>query len=289
VISTWKEDSACTSISFCASRFPSILLLKAPEILLTRKATIASDVWSFGCLLYEAWSTGCVGRFPIPIFFSCRLVHRSPPFSVALCQMPYADLSDDQVISLLASAGVQAAEGGSAVTQAAFVGPGRCVALIAVCSVSPLAWALKLIRPLFILHSMPWGVVELRFRCLALDAQQRPSFASLVLETQPQVRRHRVTHGRADLLFATIQMSTHSLFFSAGRNCWIAAETEAGGSVLFKSTAHLRLTTTTARHAFDRRTAPPVPRRERICNDSTISAYRIRTKKCDSETLREIG
>lgn len=29
-------------------------------MILSRKATAASDVWSFGCLMHEAWSQGAV-------------------------------------------------------------------------------------------------------------------------------------------------------------------------------------------------------------------------------------
>ena len=31
----------------------------APEALHYRKYSTASDVWSFGCLMYEVWSMGC--------------------------------------------------------------------------------------------------------------------------------------------------------------------------------------------------------------------------------------
>ena len=37
---------------------PLTLSPQAPEVLLSRKATSASDVWSYGCLIHEAFTAG---------------------------------------------------------------------------------------------------------------------------------------------------------------------------------------------------------------------------------------
>jgi len=39
----------------------TICLDQAPEVLLSRKISSSSDVWSFGCLIIEAFSRGKVG------------------------------------------------------------------------------------------------------------------------------------------------------------------------------------------------------------------------------------
>lgn len=58
----WKVVERDCSEGVCACSSPFAFCLdQAPEVLLSRKISSSSDVWSFGCLIIEAFTRGKVG------------------------------------------------------------------------------------------------------------------------------------------------------------------------------------------------------------------------------------
>ena len=57
----------------------------APEAFNYRKYSTASDVWSFGCLLYEIWS---IGKIPFKRYDNdevCNTLYRNSMYSTTHC------------------------------------------------------------------------------------------------------------------------------------------------------------------------------------------------------------
>ena len=56
----------------------------APEAIYFRKYSIASDIWSYGCLLYEIWSLGCK-PFKGYSHTEVQIASLLPTFNAKLC------------------------------------------------------------------------------------------------------------------------------------------------------------------------------------------------------------